>query len=86
MQCPGPVPTEFAARDGVKGGLAPGILTQTAETVAAAGFDGLMRNTRTVVPGLVNKLVTLAIRILPRRFLLRLVDSRQSRRRAAQKH
>jgi short-subunit dehydrogenase len=45
-----------------------------------------MRNTRTVVPGLVNKLVTLAIRILPRRFLLRLVDSRQSRRRAAQKH
>jgi short-subunit dehydrogenase len=83
--CPGPVPTEFAARAGVKGGLAPGILTQTAETVAAAGFSGLMRNTRTVVPGIVNKLVTLAIRILPRRFLLRLVDSRQSRRRAAQK-
>ena len=82
--CPGPVPTEFAARAGVKGGLAPGLLTQTAETVAAAGYNGLMRNTRTVVPGLANKIVTLAIRILPRRVLLRVVDSRQSRRRAAQ--
>jgi short-subunit dehydrogenase len=83
--CPGPVPTEFAARAGVKGGLAPGVLTQTAETVAQAGFDGLMRNKRTVVPGLVNKFVTLAIRLFPRRLLLRIVDSRQSRRRDAQK-
>jgi short-subunit dehydrogenase/uncharacterized protein YggU (UPF0235/DUF167 family) len=38
--CPGPVPTEFAARAGVKGGLAPGLLTQTAEAVAAAGDAG----------------------------------------------
>ena len=36
--CPGPVPTEFAARAGVKGELAPGLLTQSAETVAEAGF------------------------------------------------
>jgi short-subunit dehydrogenase len=57
--CPGPVPTEFAAR-------------------------GLMRGTRTVVPGLANKVVTILIRIVPRRFLLKLVDSRQSRRRASQ--
>jgi hypothetical protein len=35
-----------------------------------------------VVPGLANKLVTLLIRIVPRRILLRAVDSRQSRRRA----
>jgi short-subunit dehydrogenase len=83
--CPGPVPTEFAARAGVKEERAPGLLTQTAETVAAAGYSGLMRNKRTVVPGLANKLVTLAIRVLPRRLLLRAVDSRQSRRRAAQK-
>ncbi len=80
--CPGPVPTEFAARAGVTQGLAPGLLTQTADTVAEAGYRGLMRGTRTVVPGLANKLVTLAIRIVPRRILLRIVDSRQSRRRA----
>lgn len=83
--CPGPVPTEFAARAGVVGDVAPSMLTQTAATVAQAGFDGLMRNTRTVVPGLGNKLVLLAVRFLPRRMLLRMVNARQSRRRAAQK-
>lgn len=79
--CPGPVPTEFAARAGVSEGLAPGLLTQTAETVAEAGYRGLMSGRRTVVPGLANRLVTVLIRIVPRRFLLRMVDARQSRRR-----
>jgi short-subunit dehydrogenase len=82
--CPGPVPTEFAMRAGISEGLAPGRLTQSAEMVAQAGYRGLMRGKRVVVPGLANKLVTLAIRILPRRFLLRMVDARQSRRRANQ--
>lgn len=83
--CPGPVPTEFAARAGVSGGrLASGIFTQNAEMVAEAGFRGLMRGQRTVVPGLTNKLVTLGVRVVPRRLLLRLVDTRQSRRRSAE--
>lgn len=82
--CPGPVPTEFAARAGVVGDKPPGALTQTAQTVAEAGFNGLMSNTRTVVPGLANKLVIFATRLLPRRLLLRMVDRRQSRRRAVQ--
>jgi len=83
--CPGPVPTEFAARAGLKqGGRPPGILSQTAERVAEAGFRGLMRGQRTVVPGLGNKLVTLFVRVLPRRMLLRMVDSRQQRRRSAE--
>jgi short-subunit dehydrogenase len=83
--CPGPVPTEFAARAGVTGNLAPGILTQSAATVAEAGYRGLMRGQRTVVPGLANKLVTLAVRFMPRRHLLRAVGTRQSRRRAVQR-
>ena len=83
--CPGPVPTEFAARAGVSGGLAPGILTQSAEHVAEAGYRGLMRGQRTVMPGVANKLVTILIRLFPRRLLLRIVDSRQSRRRSAQR-
>jgi hypothetical protein len=83
--CPGPVPTEFAARAGISEGLAPGILTQTSESVAEAGYRGLMAGQRTVVPGLTNKLVTLLIRIVPRRVLLKMVDSRQSRRRSAQR-
>ena len=82
--CPGPVPTEFAERAGVKGKMAPGLLTQSATKVAEAGYRGLMRGQRTIIPGLANKLVTLAIRVVPRRRLLRAVGSRQSRRRAAQ--
>ena len=82
--CPGPVPTEFAARAGVTESLAPGMFTKTADDVAQAGYRGLMRGTRTVVPGLANKLVTLLVRVLPRRLVLRLVDARQSRRRSAQ--
>jgi len=83
--CPGPVPTEFAARAGISKSMAPGLLTQSAERVAQAGYDGLMQGRRTIVPGLANKLVTLLIRVVPRRLLLAIIDSRQSRRRAVQK-
>jgi short-subunit dehydrogenase len=82
--CPGPVATEFAERAGVKGGLAPGPLTQGVERVAEAGYRGLMRGQRIVVPGLANKFVASVVPLVPRRLLLRLVDSRQSRRRSAQ--
>ena len=78
--CPGPVPTEFAERAGVKGKEAPGLLVQTAQTVAEAGYRGLMRGQRTVVPGLGNKILTLVVRFVPRRRLLRAVGARQSRR------
>jgi short-subunit dehydrogenase len=81
--CPGPVPTEFAERAGIPGGLAPGLLTQSAERVAEAGYRGLMRGRRTVVPGLANKLVTFIVPLVPRRLLLRAVGARQSRRRSA---
>jgi uncharacterized protein len=82
--CPGPVPTEFAERAGVVGGLAPGLLTQSAEQVAEAGFRGLMAGKTVVLPGLGNKLVTLALRIAPRRLVLKAVASRQRARRSAQ--
>lgn len=81
--CPGPVPTEFAKVAGVKEGLKPGRLTRSAEEVAEAGYRGLMANKRTVIPGLVNKLVIFGMRLAPRRVLLGMVDQRQSRRRSA---
>jgi uncharacterized protein len=83
LLAPGPVPTEFAERAGVGGGLAPGPLTQSAERVAELGFRGLMRGQRIVVPGLANKLLASVLPLFPRRLLLHLVDSRQSRRRSA---
>jgi short-subunit dehydrogenase len=82
--CPGPVPTEFAERAGLRAGLAPGLLTQSAKRVAELGYRGLMAGRRLVVPGLPNKLVTLALRIAPRRLVLRMVGARQNRRRAKQ--
>ena len=83
--CPGPVPTEFAERAGLKSGMAPGVLTQSADYVAEAGYRGLMDGHRTIVPGVLNKVVTLLIRIIPRRLVLWVVDRRQSRRRSAQR-
>jgi short-subunit dehydrogenase len=82
--CPGPVPTEFAERAGISEGLAPGMLTLSASAVAQAGYDGLMRGARTVIPGFGNKLVVFLFKFIPRALLLRLVDARQSRRRSAQ--
>src|SRR6476646_1393061 len=82
--CPGPVPTEFAERAGLRSGMAPNILSQSADHVAEAGYRGLMDGHRTVVPGVLNKVVTLLIRISPRRLVLKAVDARQNRRRSAQ--
>lgn len=65
--------------------MTPGILTQSADYVAEAGFRGLMDGHRTIVPGFTNKLVTLLIRIIPRRLVLWVVDRRQTRRRSAQR-
>jgi hypothetical protein len=82
--CPGPVPTEFAERAGVKGSsLAPSFLTQSAEDVAEAGYRGLMRGKRTIVPGFLNKLIVLLIKATPRGLLLAAVGRRQSQRRSA---
>ncbi len=84
--CPGPVPTEFAERAGVKNrSLAPDILTKSAEFVAQQGYDGLMADRRTVVPGRLNWLITVLIQLFPRGLLLSIMDSRQSRRSSARR-
>ncbi len=83
--CPGPVATEFAARAGVPGNVAPPILAQPADYVAEQGYRGLMQGRRVVIPGFTNKIAALLTRILPRRLLLAVVDARQSRRRSARR-
>jgi len=84
--CPGPVPTEFGVRAGAKGGsLAPDFLVVSAERVAKAGYRGLMRGERTIIPGLPNKLIVLLIQLIPRRLLLAVVAARQIRRRITQR-
>jgi short-subunit dehydrogenase len=82
--CPGPVATEFGRRAGITRSLGPGLLTQSARTVAQAGFDGLMAGKTIVVPGLVNKVLAAIIPRVPRGLLLKIVAARQARRRRAQ--
>jgi uncharacterized protein len=81
--CPGPVPTEFAARAGIDGTPASRLLTQSAERVAELGYRGLMQGRRLVVPGLANRLLAFIVPLAPRRLLLAMVQKRQSRRRSA---
>jgi hypothetical protein len=76
------VPTEFGDRAGLSKRSMQGPLSQSADYVAEAGYRGLMEGRRTVVPGVINKLITFFIRIVPRRLILAFVDQRQRRRRA----
>jgi len=78
--CPGPVPTEFAARAGVIERSPPNLLTQSAAYVAEEGYRGLLRGKRVIVPGTANKLVPFITRIVPRPLLLAGVAARQRRR------
>jgi len=79
--CPGPVPTEFQARAGVTSGEHRGLLAVSAERVAEEGYRGLAAGRRVVVPGLLNKMVILLLRITPRAWVLEAVHARQRRRR-----
>jgi short-subunit dehydrogenase len=78
--CPGPVETEFGARAGAIERQPPRFLTVSAARVAEAGYRGLMRGKRLVVPGIGNKIVSFLPRILPRRLLLETLAARQKRR------
>ena len=67
--CPGPVLTGFQARAGVNGVHYPRGFLRPADQVARAGYNGLMRGRRVVVPGLQNKIVPWLPRLLPRGML-----------------
>jgi len=75
--CPGPVPTAFQQRAGIKSIPGSKLLTWSAEQIAATGYAALMRGRRVVVPGLANKMVTILPYILPRGFFLRAVARSQ---------
>lgn len=63
---PGPVPTGFQHRAGYRpGGHSPASV-QSAREVALAGYRGLMAGKRLVVPSFFNRLITIAVRFVPR--------------------
>ncbi|MCB1392284.1 MULTISPECIES: SDR family oxidoreductase [unclassified Nitrobacter] len=78
--CPGPVPTEFQARAGVKPGFHSSILKVSAKDVALAGYRGLMANKRAVLPGLGIRMLPLLLRLFPRDVILWAAAGFQTRR------
>ena len=64
--CPGPTESEFSAVAGVSGVEQKfSNLVMTSESVAKDGIKGLWKNKSVVVPGMMNKLTSLAVNFVP---------------------
>jgi uncharacterized protein len=73
--CPGVVPSGFGEASGISDHAplmrSPG--AKSAETVAQAGYEGMVRGHRVVIPGLLNKIGVQGLRVSPRRAVTQLV-------------
>jgi hypothetical protein len=78
--CPGPVPTEFQARAGIKSMRLARAAVRTADQVAADGYKGLREGARVVVPGFPNQLAAVLAPLLPRSFIMRVSAAHNSNR------
>jgi short-subunit dehydrogenase len=65
--CPGPTATEFQKRAGIENSRLFQRNTMDSLTVARAGYAGMMRGKRVVIPGLNNRALALAAKLSPRR-------------------
>ncbi len=75
--CPGPTRSGFAGRAAATDIRLFRGPTMDPRVVAAAGYAGLMRGQRVVVPGARNRLLALAARFAPRPMVMRLVRRMQ---------
>ncbi|HWV97301.1 MAG TPA: SDR family oxidoreductase [Xanthobacteraceae bacterium] len=78
--CPGPVPTEFQARAGFHAGMDSALLSVSPAAVALAGYRGLMRGRRVVLPGAGIRAIPFMLRFVPRGLVLSMVGLIQRRR------
>lgn len=79
--CPGPTATDFQNAARVqKTALFTGPLVMDARSVAVAGYRGMQRGRRVVIPGLANKLMIQSVRYSPRRLVTALVRRIQESR------
>jgi short-subunit dehydrogenase len=80
--CPGPTITEFQKSAGVEEtALFTGPLVMDAATVARAGYRGMRRGQRVVIPGVANNVLVQALRVSPRRLATAIVRRIQETRR-----
>ena len=79
--CPGPTITEFQGKAGIEDTpLFKGPLVQDAATVALAGYEGMKRGKRLVIPGAGNNVLVQALRVTPRRLATAIARRIQERR------
>jgi short-subunit dehydrogenase len=74
--CPGPVPTEFQARSGMRLNPTMNMLLVSPQRVAETGYRAFMGGQRVVVAGLGNKIAAFFLRFVPHVILLPIVDQR----------
>jgi len=72
--CPGPVPSEFQARAGLRLDRAQRRLSLPADRVAQIGYRGFMRGKRVVIAGVGNRIAVFLVRLLPNALLLWATD------------
>lgn len=79
--CPGPTPTGFGRRAGIGNKkILGGILSTNVQSVAQAGYKGLMENKSLVIPGTLNWMGTLLVRLLPRSLPPKIIKTVQRKR------
>lgn len=78
--CPGPTKSGFQSRAGQEGVRLLEFGLMSAETVAVAAVNGLLRGRRVVVPGVMNRLGVLVVRLSPTRVVLGVINWLHARR------
>lgn len=79
--CPGPTITEFQKAASLEQTrLFTGPLVMSAATAARAGYEGMRKGKRVVIPGFPNKVLVQAVRFAPRRLVTALARRIQERR------
>ncbi len=79
--CPGPTRTEFQHRAGLDSEKPfPLLPMMSAEAVARAGYRGLIRGRRIIIPGWLNKISVFSTRLLPREVTSRMIKWAQAKR------
>jgi hypothetical protein len=75
--CPGFTRTEFHERAGIK--RAPSLKMMSAQAVARAGFEGLMKGKRIVIPGAMNRIRSVIARGAPAELTAKIVRRMNAR-------
>src|SRR5215471_17846790 len=73
--CPGPTATEFATRADMEKSRLFMLGRMRSQDVARAGYKGMLRGKRLVIPGVMNKLVMQSVRFTPRKMVTAIAGS-----------